>query len=521
MLSIRKFQQVKEIVLRKTMVVPVFLLFVGLVFFCCTNSMAGMSSMDVGVGVGFDFDDKKYGGDNRTAKQQEESDETTARKKRELGKKEDSRSNDLFLVTRFHYIYSYNNDDKFELFFAPSLHHDFAEDGETSLQYESVRASLFNELTERWSVAVDDSFSLTKDDDDRDVGQEQNGEVPDSAAGDGRADSPPDLSAETDNTRYYRNRLSVDSRYMYGDDSSVEVGGSYDLLREDSDKDESRTNDYDRYSVRVMNGHRFNSKWGTTVQGNYVRGRYKDETVRKPVTETSVAGEEEFVSGDVSEYHFSGSVTNFLSLEDNISVRYGYTRAVYDADALSDSTIHTALLSWYHRFSEVLEGSAGIGPALTQKEGDDDHVGINGFLGLRYLQKLGRYSFELEKTADMKNFDGTDDRGAVDRLTCRLNADRQLGRRLGIDGSLEYTLEEGDKAASAERDEAGELTTAIEEYEKKIWRAALGLRYHLLEEVDAGVKYSFSHLDADREADSYDEHRVIMSLDWDREWLRW
>ncbi len=516
--------------MRKITTASVFLLFVSAVFFCCENSMAGMNSIDVGVSVSYDFDDKKYGSDNSMEAEQAEADDNmTARKTRERRKKEDSRSNDLSLTPRFHYIYSYNNDDNFELLFAPSLHHDFAEDGESSLQYRDIRASFFKELTERWSLSGRDSFSLTKNDDENDnAAEEQTAEPEISTAVDGNPDSSPDLSAETNSTRYYRNRLSMDSRYRYGDDSSVEIGSSYDLLREDSDKDKSRTNDYDRYTVRMMNGHRFNSKWGTTVQGSYVRGRYKNDTVRKPVKEKTAADkeglagrEEEFVSGDVSEYRFSGSVTNFLSLENTLTVRYDYTKAVYDVDALHDSTIHTGLLRWYHRFSPLLEGSVGVGPSLMQKEGSDDHISLAGMLMLRYLQKLGNYSFQLDKTADMNNFDGTDNRGAVDRLSYRLSADRQLGRRLTIGAELEYTSEEGDEVIPTGRDETGELTTATEEYEKKIWQATLGLQYRLLEEVDAAVKYSFSHLDADREADSYDEHRVMMSLDWDREWLRW
>ncbi len=517
--------------MRKAVVVSIFLLSVIVLFFCCGSSMAGMSSIDIGVGVSYDFDDKKYGKDTPgEAGQPGGSDDVAVQKNRMRKKDKDERSSDLSLTPRFHYIYSYNNDDSFELFFAPSLHHDFAEDGESSLQYRDIRASFFKELTKRWSLSGENAFSLGKNDDSE---EEQTEEPEISTAEDGSVKSSPELSAETDNTRYYRNRLSMDSRYIYGDNSSVDIGSSYDLLREDVDSDESeaKKNDYDRYSTYIRNEHRFNSKWGTTVQGSYVRGRYKDDTVRKPITEKTAVGaageaasaeeKENFVSGDVSEYRFAGSVTNFLSQENSLTVEYDYTAAVYDVDILNDSTIHTGMLRWHHRFSEILEGSAGIGSSLTQTEGSDDHIGLNGLLELSYLQKLGRYSFQLNKTSDMENFDGTDNRGAVDRLSYRLSADRELGRDLSIGGTLEYTEEEGDRAASAERDETGELAAAIEGYQKKIWQAAFGLRYHLMEEVDAGLRYSFSHLEADKDVDSYDEHRVIMSLDWDREWLRW
>ncbi len=133
-----------------------------------------------------------------------------AQKNRKRKRDKDERSSDLSLTPRFHYIYSYNNDDRFELLFAPSLHHDFAEDGESSVQYRDMRASFFKELTERWSVSGENAFSLSKNDNgNRETAEEETAEPESSTAEDGSVNSSPDLSAETDNTRYYRNRLRM------------------------------------------------------------------------------------------------------------------------------------------------------------------------------------------------------------------------------------------------------------------------------------------------------------------------
>ncbi len=506
---------------------------VVLALFCCEISMAGMSSIDVGMSVSYDFSDRKYEDSGGRTKEGEGGIDVADGDTKEEPK--DEKGNTLSLIPRFRYIYSYNEKDSLELLVAPSLDYDFSDDKGVSLHYNDVRGSFFKEISERWSFSGENVFSLTDNNDD---GQESNSAqrqtVVDDAVTKGSDSSAPTLDEENDNVRYYRNHAALTTRYRYSRENFMQFGVSYDLLRKDSDGVSSEENNYDRYAVQAEDKHRFNSKWGTTLQGSYVRGKYGEQKVSalpveniRPESAESVSpdslveeAQAEKKSGDdVTEYRFSGSVIHYFDQENTLALEYNYIKAVYDGGERNNSVVHMGQLRWRHRFSEMLESTFGIGPAW--REGGTSHFGLNGLAELRYLHKLGSYSFQITKIYDVENFDGTDQRGPVDRLNYRLALDRQLGKRLSISGVLGYSEERGDELVLAQPGEEGETSFVSEEYEKRIWRVSLGAKYHLLEEIDAGIRYSFSHLDAEAEEDSYDEHRVMMTVDWGREWLRW
>ncbi len=505
---------------------------VVLILFCCKIGMAGISGIDVGMSVSYHFSDRKYEHSGVRTKEGEggidvANDDTEKEPEYE-------KSNKLSLIPRFRYIYSYNENDSFELLVAPSLDYDFSDDEGVSLHYNDVRGSFFKEISERWSFSGEDVFSLT---DNNDEEQESNSAERQTAADDavtkGADSSAPTLDEEKGDVRYYRNHAALTTRYRYSRENLMQFGVSYDLLREDSDDVSSEENDYDRYALQAENKHRFNSKWGTTLQGSYVLGKYGEQKVSSsPIKNVQPEGAEsvspdslveeaqaEKTSDDVVEYRSSGSVIHYFDEEDTFTLEYNYIKAVYDGGERNNSAVYAGQLRWRHRFSEMLESTFGIGPAW--REGGINHFGLNGLAELHYLHKLGSYSFQIKKIYDVENFDGTDQRGPVDRLNYRLALDRQLGKKLSIRGSLGYSEERGDELVLAQPGEEGEAFVR-DEYEKKIWRASLGAKYHLSKEIDAGIRYSFSHLDAEVEDDSYDEHKVMMTVDWwGREWLRW
>ncbi len=518
--------------------------FIVLPFACCENGMAGMSSVDVGAGVSYDFSDKKYG--NPSPQKNDDGAETT-KESDPVDSPKHEQGNDAALVTRFHYIYTYNKDDTFELFVAPSLHYDFSDDEkEVSLQYNDVRVSFFKNITGHWSVFGENTFSLSENNDKTD-GSEDVAAEESAAEGGGEAattgadadpTAAPGLAEENDDVLYYRNHTALSARYLYGQNNSLQFGVSYDLLREDADGVDLQANDYDRYTLQAENSHRFNSSWGTTLRGSYVRGKYKEQVVVLPSVENPEYDEEAVAEGtsteppmleeiekqinnDVTEYYFSGSIINFFDAENTFSLEYNHIGVVYDGEERNNSTIHKGQLHWQHRFSEMLTGSLRGGPAWKKIDGGDSYFGLNGSAELRYLQKLWSYGLQISKVYDVENFDGTDKRGSVERLKYSLNADCQLSKRFSLQGVLGYTEEQGDELLIERSEDTKEAVTSTSEYEKKMWQASLGLKYHLLEEVNAGLRYSFSHLDAEEEEDSYDEHKVMMTLDWAREWLRW
>ncbi len=491
--------------------------------------MAGMSSIDAGIGLSYHLDDKKY-----DSQKSEKEDGTLSSKKEENEAKvnEDSRADDIALTVRLHYIYTYNENDSFELFLAPSLQHDFAEEGETSLQYNNIQGSFFKEITGKWGIFGKETFSLKKNgNEENTIGEDMQtkSEEENPADKDSPRISTSELSEETHNIRYYKNKISLGTRYLYGERNSLQFVSSYDLLREDSNREKNKSNDYDRYAFYIENRHRFNSKWGTTLRGGYVRGQYEDETIQQvasvkdkeedqTIRREPTPAEKEVVSGDVSEYQFSGSISNYFSPESTFILEYDYTKAVYDTKALGGSTIFSSMLRWNYRFSNVLQGSLGIGPAWRERQ-ENDNLGLNGLAELRYQQKRSNYAIQFSKTSDMENFDGTDNRGAIERLSYRINSTHQLSRDLTLRGAVEYGEDKGETITPSTTEK--EPAFISEEYEKRRWLATVGLQYRLQEDIDTQISYTFSHLDADTRENSYDEHQLYISVDWNQEWLRW
>lgn len=495
--------------------------------------LAGMSSVDSRVGISYNFTDRKY--ENAALPQQNQQNGAAAGPEVDTesvpAPSESERTSEVALTPQLHYIYTYNEDDTVELLFAPSLRHNFADEEGSFLDFDTISTSFYTSITKEWSVFGGNAFSLTnKNGEDGANGpEEESASSATSSPVDRSQGGTPVLSEERGHVRHYQNTSNLDVRYLYDGENFVQLGGRCDLLREDTSGTKN-PNDYNRYTAQLRNEHRFNNNWGTTMQGSYIRGEYENETTlpltARAAQEGISAAENEgeasalTVSNDVSEYRFSGSVSNFARSRDVFVFTYEYIGAFYDDTFRKNSTVHEARLSWEHRFSEMWRTSLGFGPSYQKSEGKDAGYGLNGLARLEYLRKRSSFVFQMEKRYDVENFDGTDDRGAVDVWEGRCIVSHQLQKTLSLKGILGYINEQGEEI-SASRDEEGTVATAAEEYEKNTYLATMGLEYSFLEDFRAGLRYSFSRLDAERERDSYDEHRVLMSLDWNREWFRW
>ena len=82
-----------------------------------------------------------------------------------------------------------------------------------------------------------------------------------------------------------------------------------------------------------------------------------------------------------------------------------------------------------------------------------------------------------------------------------------LGTALVTDDPLE-TLATGDAAELAK-------------YHDDRYFAGLGLSYRFWQFYAANINYSFNKLESDRIGEGYDEHRVLLSLSWEKDILRW
>jgi len=58
-------------------------------------------------------------------------------------------------------------------------------------------------------------------------------------------------------------------------------------------------------------------------------------------------------------------------------------------------------------------------------------------------------------------------------------------------------------------------------FSRKTYEAGTSLKYSFLQWYTASLKYTFRQQDSEEVNDSYDEHRVFLSLSVEKELLRW
>lgn len=320
------------------------------------------------------------------------------------------------------------------------------------------------------------------------------------------APTDPDLSSDRGRQRYWRNSLSLFSNYAYREDSSFRLDLGYVVLRNDGETFNNDDNqEYDRYSATLGNKHRYNAIWSSAMDFQFVFGDFK---------ENDFADE---LSDDLKEYRLSLAVDNESIIHNPISLSFDYTAARYDESERNDDDIFQMRLTWRRDFSPRLYTILGAGPSYSKTEGQDAQWGGNGIAEIQYdVVEHGFLNFRVEKNYDVDNFSGSDESGVVDTWATILSGRYQLRSDLGLSGRLGYLYEDREEL-SPEPGDANNTDTFHEDR----YIAGAGLRYTFLQFYTASVDYTFTKLNSDRSEDDYDDHRVLLTLSWQQELLRW
>lgn len=405
-----------------------------------------------------------------------------------------------------HYIFQANAVDNFEIRALPSIVYDLDEN-ETDLDLNLLLA-FHKSLSRDW--AFTGSNSLVRSDSQDTI--ESDDTAVESPA------SAPELSADAGRTRYWRNDLQLGVDYTYKQASLIHLGFGYNLLRND-DSGEDGYQDYDRYVFSLQNTHQYSSQWMTILDLSFVRGEY-DETDFDDVLEDAPATDTD-LEDDVNEYRAGVTLVNTSFRQNTISVNYEYIGAKYDDRLQDDSDIHQGQLTWLHQYSEQFSTTLGAGPSYQKTEGLDANTGVNGIVALNYRTRRASVDFEITKDYDVENFSGTDRRGFVDIWDAGLTVNYDLTRDLSVNADLSYTNEKREQPVIEVDEATSEILESSEEYENNIYSAGLGLSYRFMRFYSAGIDYTYSKQESDRIEDEYDDHRLLITLSWEQEWLRW
>lgn len=473
-----------------------------------TTLLARVNTMTTGLSTSYDFYDRRS-----------EPAETDPATTLPAGNAIDSDDDDYsrIAVSPLLDFISDSQENHFELRVAPSIKYDLL--GSQTDWDSDLFASATHSLNKLWQLNISNAY-LRSD--------YQNTQFEKTAAADTQSnqDTTPELSSDLGRVRYWRNTLLAGSTYSYDQASKIYIGGDFIVLRNDASETDSYE-DYNRYAFHLNNDHLFNDTWKTITNLSLVRGEYEPTNLETPAESNTIVPETvstvgtNNLSNDLTEYHFQATVENHQFLHNTLSLNYNYIGAHYDEALIDTSEIHQSRLSWRREFSQRLNTTLGAGPSYEKTAGYDANWGGNGIAEVNYLIQHGSFTFGVEKRYDVDNFSGTDERGIIDYWDTHLLLNYQLSDHLSINGRVIYRYEDRTDSIVSPDDASTSDTSALTTYHKDKITTGLGLRYDFLQYYSAGLNYTFTSQDSERIEDEYDDHRLLFTLSWKQEWLRW
>ncbi len=415
---------------------------------------------------------------------------------------------------------SLSEKDSFRLRLAPSIKYDLEDSGTDWDSNLNVSADRF--MTKSWQMGVSNTFlrSDYNNSSNRDINPivtADNTVVTDPKTGEIEvlpSTTEPQLSSDRGRRRYWRNTLGIYSNLFYHEGSLLRMDANYIALRNDNNNNNfSGGQDYDRYTAGLRDEHRFNAKWKSKVEGRYVRGIF--DSSNNSSTSSSV---DNVLSDNLQEYHLGLGLENDSIANNPLSANYNYIATRYDDNTDNDNDIHQARFTWRRDYSPRLYTKIGGGPSYEKTKGQDATWTTNGLAEVNYLVEHGFANFRVERKYDVDNFSGSGQRGAVKSWETRLAGGYQLQKDLSLSGRLSYINEDRQETVNTS---PGGTTSDIRDFNRKRYIAGTILSYTFWQYYNASIDYTFTKQDSELAGDSYNDHRVLLTISWMREMLRW
>ena len=390
--------------------------------------------------------------------------------------------------------------DQVELTYEPSLVYDDL-DSETNVDHALSLVATKN-LSPKWQVDLEEQYILSDD-------PLRTREEATSSLAENRQESreirPVDeggLTEQQGRRRYWTNSLSLSTEYDYAEGSSVGVGYSYDVLRNEDDDAGYAEHDRHDYSVRLE--HRLNSRWRGELEPHYIVG-----TVDDPVADEDPT----LASDDLTQVQVAAEVDFQPRTQDTYLARYRYLQTDYDDPAEEDSKIHGIRLGWEHDFSEHYHLLLSGGPSMVKLENRSWDTDYNLYAELvrDFNRGHGSAVIYAEKGYDLDSFNGTD-AGLTDFW------------RLGGTVNYQWTEAFSSEFYASYRDNRrleeptdGTLATPIVvdddfDYHEKFTELGMGFSYEFMRYYTLTIGYRFLQSDSDLVGEDYDEHRLFFEL---------
>ncbi len=411
---------------------------------------------------------------------------------------------DRFRVAPLIDISSVTARDEVSFHYSPSFHYDY-ETYDHDVDHD-LSAKFNRFLTRNWQLKLSEKYLLT------DAALDQSAT---------KANSSVQLSDNTGRRKYRTNDLGFVSEYRYWEDSLFTLGYTYDLLDNIDVKAGSGFQNYDRHEASLSVVHRFDSIWKLTATAKYVRGLYDTVAAEKATT-----GEN--IDQDLSEYRASTMLESSLIDHHPLSLTYSYLGIDYDQVNRDSSFLHDVTAGWRWEVSKDFQITLGGGPSYQVTEGKTGNWGYNANAGLKYTLEHSTFEVTATHGYDWQNFTGTNDNGLLKFSQARIDYQYEILKDLTLRMFTSYRYEDQEEIIS-QRNAAFTVGTTTDNQpltETTIinrQRFAIGTSagYHFWRWYTLNLSYDYSLQDSEKANDSYDEHRVVLSLLMEKNLFSW
>ena len=349
-----------------------------------------------------------------------------------------------------------------------------------------------------------------------------------------------------DRKRFWTNDLELHSSYDYANNSSIGGGYNFRVLRND-DTGLGGYEDYDKHTASLDLRHQFTHSWNIIFKTSYTKGLFDPpdqevvDVVENTINDISPAVIEDInsdeLSNDLSEYRTTSIVNWAFSPNKTFSIAHSYIGSNYDAILQNDSTLHNFTLGTKYQYNKRIDFELGGGPSYEKTDTFDANWDYNAHFDLAYqFAKKSNLSAGIEKNYDIQNFSYGNsglykEQGLTDYWKFEIKLSHTIMQNLNSSLWVNYRDEQQENLLYelVNSEDTGEDLEALDNetfreetlINRSIYEAGASLTYNFLQWYTTSVRYVYRQQDSDESNDSYDEHRVLVTLSVQKELFRW
>ncbi len=465
------------------------------------SSLARDYKVSGGISVGYERYDRQYDKNTDSASVNSSGEVTTTEDLTVLQDDEYDRLRAAPLVA----ITAISARDEASLRYSPSFRYDY-DSYDHDLDHD-LSAQVKRFISRDWQLKLTEKYLLT----DAVIDQV-------SAA----AETAVQLSDTTGRRKYWTNDLGFVSEYTYWEDSLFSFAYAYGILENIDVDSGSGYENYERHEGLLSVAHRLDSIWRMTVTAGYVRGLYDNVAADQTTAE-------ENIDKDLGEYRASTMLEASLIDHHPLSLSYSYLAVDYDNNSLDTSSLQDVTLGWRWDISKELAVNLGGGPSYQLTEGQTGTWGYNARAGLQYAMEHSSIAVTASHGFDRQNFTGTNDNGLREFSQARVDYQIEIIKDVTLNVFTSYRYEDqeeitGQSAVAADVQATGvddQIIFETEVFNRQRFLAGTRAGYRFWRWYTVNLSYDYVLQDSEKTGDSYDEHRLILSLSMEKELFSW